>query len=181
MNIDDCFYLGKITKCLGYSGEVVIYLDVDNPEDYQKMESVFVLLNKKLVPFFIEKIKTRPNSQEAATKFQDVSTHEDASRLTGNELYLPLSYLPQLKGKAFYFHEVAGFEVIDTQKGSIGKIKQVIEYPANPVFQIFKGHNEILIPASNQIINKIDRANKTIHITAPDGLIDIYLSEEPRK
>lgn len=177
MNVDDCFYLGKITKCFGYNGEVVIYLDVDNPGAYQKMESVFLSLNKKLVPFLIEKIKIKPNGQEAVTKFNGISSHDEASRLTGIELFLPLSHLPALKGKSFYFHEVIDFEVIDSNKGSIGKIRQVTEYPANPVFQILKDKKEVLVPASKDIINKIDRVGKTIHITAPEGLIDIYLNE----
>jgi 16S rRNA processing protein RimM len=177
MNIDDFFYLGKITKCFGYNGEVVIYLDVDNPDAYKKMESVFLLVNKKLVPFFIERIKIKPNSREAVTKFNGVSSHEEASRINDLELYLPLSYLPPLKGKAFYFHEVVGFEVIDSVKKNIGKINQVIEYPANPVFQIFKENKEILIPANNDIIERIDRTTQTIYISAPDGLIDIYLND----
>jgi 16S rRNA processing protein RimM len=177
MNIDDCFYLGKITKCFGYIGEVVIYLDVDNPIAYSKMESVFLLINKKLVPFFIERIKVKPNSQEAVTKFNGVSSHEEALRLNNIELFLPLSYLPPLKGKSFYFHEVVDYEVIDSIKGNIGKIVQVIEYPANPVFQIFKGNKEVLIPASRNIIDKIDRNNTTIFITSPEGLIDIYLND----
>ncbi len=177
MNVDDCFYLGKITKCFGYNGEVIIYLDADNPTAYSKMESVFLLFNKKLVPFFVEKIKMKPNGQEAVTKFSGVSSHDDALRLAGAELYLPLSHLPALRGKAFYFHEVVDFEVIDSNKGSIGKISQVIEYPENPVFQIFKDKKEVLIPASRGIINKIDRIGKAIHITAPEGLIEIYLDE----
>ena len=35
---------------------------------------------------------------------------------------------------------------------------------------------EILVPAIDEIFEKIDRENKTIYINAPDGLIDIYLS-----
>ncbi len=177
MNLDDCFYLGKITKCFGYEGEVVIYLDVDNPGAYHRMESVFLWLNKKLVPFFIEKVKIKPNSNEAVVKFSGTNTKDEALRLTNIELYLPISHLPALKGKSFYFHEVIDFEVIDSNKGSIGKIMQVIEYPSNPIFQIFKGKKEVLVPATKDIINNIDRVGRTIHITAPEGLIDIYIDE----
>jgi 16S rRNA processing protein RimM len=35
MNQNDCFYLGYVTKTFGYKGEVVIYLDVDDPSYYK--------------------------------------------------------------------------------------------------------------------------------------------------
>ena len=45
------------------------------------------------------------------------------------------------------------------------------------LFQIMNGDTEILIPILDQIIEKVDRENKTIYISAPAGLIDIYLQQ----
>ncbi len=178
MNQDECYYLGYVTKTYGFKGEVMIYLDADNPHYYCKLESVFIQIEGKLIPFFIQQIKLRPNKAEAAVRFQDIDTPEKAQRLIGCDLYLPLELLPPLKGNAFYFHEIAGFEAIDRIKGHIGIISSVLEFPGNPVFQILSGTKEVLIPAHDKFIEKLDRPNKKIYLKAPDGLIDLYLNEQ---
>lgn len=44
-----------------------------------------------------------------------------------------------------------------------------------PIMAIDFGEKEILIPLIDEVIKQVDRQNKTIHIKAPQGLIDIYL------
>lgn len=172
MEIKDCFQLGKITKPFGYKGEVVFFLDVDEPMDYAEMDSVFVEVGGKLLPYFIESINIKGN--KAIVRFEDL-TAEESTKLIGKNLFLPLSVLPKLTGKKFYFHEIINFAVVDASKGNIGNIASVIDYPAQPLFQIMNSDTEILIPILDQIIDKVDRENKTIYIVAPEGLIDIYL------
>ena len=46
MGFDDCYQLGNVVKTHGLRGEVVIFLDVDHPELYQKMEPVSVHINE---------------------------------------------------------------------------------------------------------------------------------------
>ncbi len=174
MNISDCYCLGRITKPWGVKGQLVLFLDVDSPDDYLDLDSAFVEIKGQLVPHFfhIDNI----NGNKAVATFEDL-TPEQAGALVGHDLYLPLSLLPKLDGNRFYFHEVVGFRVVDSQHGDIGTIEQVIEYPAQPLFQVMKNGTEILIPVIDEVIDNVDRQNKTIHITAPNGLIDLYLSD----
>ena len=53
MRVEDCYQLGNIVKPHGLDGEIQAFLDVDMPETYQDLESVFVMINKKLVPFLL--------------------------------------------------------------------------------------------------------------------------------
>lgn len=168
----DCYQLGKITKPFGFKGQVIFFLDVDTPEDYATLDSVFVEVKGVLIPYFIKEISI--NGNKATVTFEDLSPAE-AQALVGCNLYLPLDLLPKLTGNKFYYHEIIGWNVVDSEKGDIGTIKSVIDFPAQPLFQIFKNDTEILIPIIDPVINKVDRDKKTIFITAPNGLIDLYL------
>lgn len=177
MTINECFYLGKITKIHGIKGECQIYLDVDNPNEYEEMESVFVEINKNLVPFFIEKIDVKHGGQ-AVVKFEGINKIEEVSSIINNSLFLPIEVLPKLKGNKFYFHEVIGFGVIDTEFGPIGNIKNIIDHPLQNILELDFNGVEVLVPVNNEIIKNVDRKNKTIEVVMPAGLLDVYLSND---
>jgi 16S rRNA processing protein RimM len=172
MTKEECYRLGNITKPFGIKGQMVFYLDVDSPDDYADLDSAFVEVKGALVPYFftVDNI----NGNKAVVTFEDL-TPQEAQALAGHDLYLPLDLLPELTGNQFYFHEVTGFKVIDVEKGEIGIIQSIIEYPAQPLFSIMNGDKEILIPVIDPIIKKVDREQRTITIEAPNGLIDLYL------
>lgn len=174
MRKEDCFYLGKIAKKFSFKGEVLIYLDTDEPELYENMESVFVEFNKNLVPFFIENSALHKNDF-LRVQFEDVDSEEEADKLLGCEIYLPLNMLPKLEGNQFYFHEVIGFEIEDKRVGIFGKIVSINDTSAQPLFEVVNGEVEILIPMIDQFLVAIDRKNKKVVMDLPEGLIEMYL------
>lgn len=174
MRKDECFYLGKIAKKFSFKGEVLCYLDTDEPEMYQNLESVFVQMNRNLVPFFIEQSSLHKD-KFLRVKFEEVDSEVEAENLLGSELYLPLSMLPQLEGNQFYYHEIIGFKVVDQRLGDIGTIHSIIENTAQPLFEIFKGEKQILIPMIDDFIVEVNRSKKEITMNTPVGLVDLYL------
>lgn len=167
------YYLGKIFKPHGYQGKVNVYLDVDDPSEYNSLQMVFLHINGVLIPYFIDAIQILNN--KAVVKFKDVDSLDNAEHISNKELYLPLSELPELTGNKFYYHEVIGFKIIDKQKGLIGSIQKILDYPNQAVIQVFYQEKEILIPINPHVILNVDREKKEIQIDAPDGLIDLYL------
>jgi len=174
MRKDECFYLGKIAKKFSFKGEVLCYLDTDEPEMYQNLESVFVQMNRNLVPFFIEQSSLHKD-KFLRVKFEEVDSEVEAENLLGSELYLPLSMLPQLEGNQFYYHEIIGFKVVDQHLGDIGTIHSIIENTAQPLFELFKGEKQILIPMIDDFIVEVNRSKKEITMNTPVGLVDLYL------
>ena len=174
MRKEDCFYLGKVAKKFSFKGELLVYLDTDEPELYEDMESVFVEFNNNLVPFFIEQSSLHKNDF-LRVKFEDVNTEAEAEDLLNCPIYLPLTMLPKLVGNKFYFHEVIGFDVEDKRLGVVGQIVSINDSTAQPLFEVLKGDVEILIPMIDLFLVKIDRDNRKVVMDLPEGLIEMYL------
>ncbi|MFH6602634.1 ribosome maturation factor RimM [Maribacter algicola] len=175
MRKEECFYLGKIVSKYSYKGEVLVKLDTDEPELYENMESVFISLGNNLVPFFIGRCRLH-KSNLLRIDFEEINDEADADRIMGAELYLPLTFLPKLEGNKFYFHEIIGFTVLDSDHGNIGTVQSVNDTTSQALFEIQKGDKQLLIPINDEIITKVDREQKTIHVKTPDGLVELYLS-----
>ncbi len=173
MRKEDCFYLGKVAKKFSFKGEVLLFLDTDEPELYENMESVFVEMSNNLIPFFIEQSALHKNDL-LRVKFEDVDSEDDANELIGREIYLPLKMLPKLEGNKFYFHEVIGFAIEDKTHGNIGVIESVNDTTAQPLFEVRHGNKEMLIPMIDHFIIEVDRKNKIIRMDLPDGLVEMY-------
>ena len=174
MRKDDCFYLGKIAKKFSFKGAVLIYLDTDEPELYENMESVFVEFNNNLVPYFISTSSLHKNDF-LRVRFEDVESEEEADKIIGCPVYLPLKMLPKLSGNKFYFHEVIGFEVEDKRYGIVGVIQSINDSTAQTLFEVLNGDVEILNPMIDHFLVKIDRENKKVLMVLPEGLIEMYL------
>jgi 16S rRNA processing protein RimM len=174
MRKEDCFYLGKIAKKFSFKGEVLIYLDTDEPELYENMESVLVEFNNSLVPFFIENCSLHKNDF-LRVRFEEVNSEEDADAIINKSVYLPLKMLPKLSGNKFYFHEIIGFEIEDKRLGIFGVIQSVNDTTAQPLFEVLNGEVEMLIPMIDHFLVKIDRENKKVVMDLPEGLVEMYL------
>lgn len=173
MTKDTCFYVGKIVKTHGLKGEVTLRIDNEQFDEIEELNYFLLDINDKLIPYFVENITFHSN--KSFVLFQDLKTLEAANQLVGISAYLPLDLLPEKDGNDFYSHEVVDFLVIDEEKGVLGKVQEIIEYPTQSLIQMVINGKEVLIPIHDDIIQDVNREEKKIYIKAPNGLIDMYL------
>ena len=174
MTKNDCIFFGKIKKTHGLKGEVTIKLDVANPEDFKDLRYLLIEDRGNLIPYFIENQKI--NGDKMIVRLQDVKNVEQAVAFMGKAVFLPNEFMPELEDDDFYYKEIVGFKMVDAQKGEIGEISDVLEYPTQAVIQVMKDEKEILIPIHDDIIQKVDKKAKILTVKAPEGLIDMYLN-----
>lgn len=173
MNKHECYFLGKITRRHGLQGNVFLKLDTDQPEMYNKLDSIFLEINGLLVPFFVAK-QSWSKEDTLIISFKN-STEALVDQTIGKDVYMPLSTLPKLTGNKFYYHEVIGFEVRETDGESCGVIESVNDQTAQHYFILKLGETEVIIPIIRDWIKEVNRDEKYITMELPEGLMDVFL------
>lgn len=169
---DDHFLLGSLFKTTGVKGEIVARFTNVVPAKMNKMESVFVEIDGKLVPFFIEYFKEK-SSNTALIKFEDVNSESQAQEYLGSAFYLPAENKKLLDKEVDDFIDVVGYVVKDQNHKIVGKVLEFIENSSNPLLLVETPENEILIPAHDDLIIEVDDDEKYIIIELADGIMDL--------
>ena len=178
MKKEDCYFLGKITRTHGLQGNVVLKLDTDQPEMYNKLDSIFVEVNGLLVPFFVEKQQWQKSDTKIMT-FKN-STEALVEQSVGKNVFLPLSTLPPLSGKKFYYHEVVGYEIREEDGKSCGIIESINDQTAQNYFILNLAGKQVIIPLIKDWILEVNREEKFIKMFLPEGLMDVFLVESKK-
>ncbi|QDK79247.1 16S rRNA processing protein RimM [Spirosoma sp. KCTC 42546] len=179
MTKEDCYQVGHITKTHGVSGELVLFLDVDNAAEYADLESILLEVKGELIPYFIESIAIVKGSR-AIIAFEDVDTIEQAERLINCGAYLPLDELEPITDETrFYFHEIVGYQIVDAVAGELGIVRGVYAMNAQDLIAMDYQGKEVLIPINSDIVRTVDRTQQKLNVALPDGLLEIYM-EDPK-
>ncbi len=178
MNKKDCYFLGKITRKHGLQGNVILKLDTDQPSHYDRLEGVFLEVNGLLVPFFIEKQQWSKDDTKIIS-FKNAS-EQMVEQSIGKNVFLPLSTLPILTGKKFYYHEVVGYSIVDQDDTDCGVVKEVNDQTAQHYFILDLDGKEVIIPIIKDWILEVNRDDKKIKMQLPDGLLDVFLTKAVR-
>ena len=172
MHADDCFRTGQIIKAHGYKGEVQVDIYLEDSEVLKNMESVFVEINQKLVPFFMEEI--RLGEKRAIIKFEDVDSEEDVKYLLKRYIFIPLEELGEEESEDdLAYAGLIGFKVVDNRSGELGVIEDFIERTGQDLLIMNYQGKEILIPVDPTIIVKVQPGKRTLQVDLPEGLLEI--------
>lgn len=171
---EDCFFLGTVVGKYSYKGEVLIKLDTDQPELYENIPSFFIETQTGLAPYFVKKSGLHKSSL-LRVAFEDITDENDADGLLKKKVFLPLDMLPKLTGNRFYYHEVIGYDVIDKIHGNIGEVTGVNDNASQALLEIDYKSTQVLLPVVDEIIKRVDRTEKQLHVQIPEGLLDVYI------
>jgi len=172
MNIDQSFYIGYISKTRGLKGEVQLFFEFDDYADLD-LDVIFLEVNKKLVPYFIDEIKLQKNSTAYAT-FEDIDHIDKAQVLVRKKMYLPSEKMPERNPDDFRYSDLIGYLVIDEHEGELGEIVHVQEMPQQFMATVDMDGKELMFPLTDDLILGIDAEELIIEVELPEGLVELY-------
>ena len=163
--------LGKISRVNGYDGSVSIKLGRYFWDNIQEMDSVFLEINGKPVPFFISSSEYT-GGEILKLKFDGYEAYEKMSEFTGCSVFL--TSVKEEKVSSDNQVSILGYKVLMQNRKLIGTIKEVIQRPGQDLLKIISTEQkEILIPFHEDFILNVNSKKKTIRVELPEGLTDI--------
>lgn len=171
--------IGKLLKPHGVKGEVTVLF---NKPEFADIDTkfYFLFLDGMYVPFFIEEFMFN-SDVTARIKFQNFNSIEQASTFANTAIFVPSEFVEALVPAEKVFDsewdQFIGFTIIDESSSTIGVISGVDSATMNVLFIVVKDDDEILIPATEDFIVKIDINEKCLYMKLPEGLLDTSFEE----
>ena len=170
----DYYSIGKIAATYGLNGEVVLQHALGKKTDLKGLQTIFIEEKKSsFLPYFVESA-TIKSAKEIYLKLEGFSTKESARKLSQKEVWLLKADFDKYAGKSSPI-SLLGYTMINEGK-EIGEVIEVIEQPLQVLCKIMYQGNEALIPIHEESLEKIDKKQKQVFVTLPEGLLDIYVA-----
>ena len=113
----------------------------------------------------------RFNKDIALLSLANCRNRNEADMLRGKVVMIGFDQAAPLEEGEYYLFELIGLRVI-AGEDEIGAIKEVLQTGANDVYIVHGGaFGEVLIPAHDETIVKIDFEAQTITMSLPEGLL----------
>jgi 16S rRNA processing protein RimM len=167
--------IGKFVATFGVEGELVLLHALGKKTDLKGVK--FLLIEDKAgqkLPYFIEHARAK-NQEESWVKLEGIANKENAQTLTRKAVWLPQADFEQHVSPSSTI-ALLGFTMLEN-KAPIGEIIEVIEQPHQVLCAVKVGEKEALVPLHAQSLLSINRKLRQVHVTLPEGLLDIYLKD----
>ena len=183
INRDELVSVGRFRKPHGNRGEIACSF-TDAVADSRSTDVVADLTRNPgtgtfliceidgiFVPFRIDNY--RPISDSSAyIQLRNIDSEAKARELSHKEVYLHKKHLKkEFNDDSSTRDYFIGFTIIDEKLGVVGRIVDIDRTTINTLFIVERGNEEILIPAAEDFILRVDENRKELTVSLPEGLV----------
>ncbi|MDY0349094.1 MAG: ribosome maturation factor RimM [Tenuifilaceae bacterium] len=163
--------IGKIQRTHGVNGELQVSGLNDFLSENHTLESVFLSIEGIPIPFFIASIRPKGTNLVLLT-FEDITTLKLAQELVGHKILAEVT--SKQPPEELSLDNLIGFTIVSRLGVQLGTIAALQDYSGNLIFEVSNPtNNELLIPASPDLIMEIDEESKTIIMDVPEGITNL--------
>ena len=164
--------IGKVVKPHGLKGLLKVRSYTRSEETFQ--DSRTVSLRKEewggAREFNVLSVAVRKNAVLLA--LEGVTSIETAERLRGSEVLIEKDSL--VRGDDEYFwHELIGLKVFLDTGAYLGSVSGIISERGNDIYVVRDGSRELPIPATHEVVRKIDLESGIMTVRPLEGMLDL--------
>ena len=172
LNPESAVTVGRITAAHGIRGEIKVESLTDFPSRFEPGSRLWL----EGASYEVE--RGRWQGRSVLLKLSGIETRSQAEMLAGKEL-LASEAMPIEDEDVYYLHDVIGLQVEDASGELLGKLADVLSTGSNDVYVVRGERGELLLPALDDVVRKVDLAGGRIVVEIPDG-IDFVKPAMPR-
>ncbi len=171
--MNNYFKIGKLVATFGLQGDLVLQHSLGKKTSLKGLEAIFIEEQKdSFIPYFIQSTKIK-SDKEVLVKLEGLATKEAARKLLQREVWILEPDFQKFAGVSAPI-SLLGYNMINDDDEDLGEVLEVIEQPHQVLCKIMVNGKEALIPIHEESLEKIDKKNRKVFVTLPDGLLDIY-------
>ena len=169
--------VGRLRKSHGLRGEIIVEPITDAPAEVFSAGRVLFAGDANgdplATPPELTVRETRPHANGLlAVQFEEMRDRDEASRWTNRYLFSPAGELEPLAEGEVYQHELEGMRVILESGELVGRVTGVFELPHGLAHAVAREQGSVHIPFNDVFIHAVKRAERTVVIAPPPGLLD---------
>lgn len=172
LRLEDCRLIGRIGKPHGHAGAVKLELLPDLETDLNINEPVFLIIEGKPVPFFMEECNEA--AQPPILHFEDLKCIDEARKLSGFDVFAPKENVDAEMD--WVADQLIGYEAYDG-KTALGKVLAISDSGLQQLLHFELNGTEVLVPLQDELIVDINEKKKQLFLELPEGLLALYLEE----
>ena len=101
-------------------------------------------------------------------KIRGIDRIDQAEKIAGQEICVRKTDLNPTDDEEYYWHELIGLAVMDESGASVGVLTAIIPTGANDVYVVTAGDNEMLLPATVEVVREIDLEKGVMTVRLPE-------------
>lgn len=146
---DELIVVGKVSTVYGVKGWVKLYSFTEPLSNLLDYAELYIKRGEQWQPITIT--EGRPHGKSLVAALEGVADREQARALTGCELAVSRSELPDLPEDEFYWHQLEGLRVLTEDQQLLGVVDHMMATGANDVMAVSPcegsiDQNERLLP-----------------------------------
>jgi len=160
--------IGKLTGAHGIRGEVK--LAPYGPLDDIQWGTVYIARSGK-APEERKVLSSRMHKGAYLVFLEGVSDRNAAETFSGLEVLVHKSAIPEAGEGEFYYADLVGMEVFTEEGQLVGRVDNVFSTGGNDVLETSGPLGEVLIPAIESVIIRIEPEKRKITVRLMEGLL----------